>query len=263
MQKDNLRFKTGSVLSFSLRLCGFGLLVFVVFGLCGCAIVRYLRPEGPPSDTELYETYSQTELNTSSAAEVLGMIHDPEYELLSQSKSVIAAFGQKKKGYKRWFNMVAFDENELTARRKYFFVMDEESKGFPFMPKRRLRFESKMIMEREVLGKPYADQNARRLAILRDIMANFDRDMDEVGVDNKQLDVCGMLVNQTLGTILQKLDESPVLASKLSDAKGVPFDHITLGKGRIRMDVARDIVDVKVRVDAFADKFQDPFSLRK
>ncbi|MHC4424259.1 MAG: hypothetical protein ACYSWR_06275 [Planctomycetota bacterium] len=238
-------------------------MVLVVFGLCGCAVVNYFKREKPPYDTELYEVYSLTELKTSSAAEVLGMIHDPECELLSQSKSVIASFGQKKKGYKRWFNMVAFDENELTARRKYFFIVDEKSKGFPFMPKRRLRFESKMIMERGVLGEPYADQNARRLAILRDVLANLNKDTDEVKADNKQLDVCRMLINQTLEAILQKLEESPVLASKLSDAKGVRFDHITLGKGSIRMDVAGDVVDVRVRVDAFADKFQDPFSLRE
>jgi hypothetical protein len=125
MQKDNLRFKTCSALSFSLQLCTFSFLVLVVFGLCGCAIVNYFKREKPPYDTELYEVYSLTELKTSSAAEVLGMIHDPECELLSQSKSVIASFGQKKKGYKRWFNMVAFDENELTARRKYFFIVDE------------------------------------------------------------------------------------------------------------------------------------------
>jgi len=242
----------------------FCILIFVfLFGLCSCAVVEYFKPEGRPYEKELYESYNQTELGMSAAGEVLIMIHDPEYELLSQSKSVVASFGQKKKGYKTWFNMVAFDENELTARRKYFFIVDEKSKGFPFMPKRRLRFESKMIMESEVLDEPYANQNARRLAILREVLANLHKDTDEVGVDNKQLNVCRMLINQTLETILQKLEESPVLASKLSSAAGVGFDHITLGKGSIWMDVDRDIVDVKVRVDSFADRFEDPFSLRE
>jgi hypothetical protein len=48
--------------------------------------------------------------------------------LISQSKSIIAAVGQSKKGYKTWFDMVAFDESELTARRKYVYIADERPK---------------------------------------------------------------------------------------------------------------------------------------
>jgi len=261
MQKDNLRFKVYSISSFLLRLCTFSFLLLVIFSLGGCAVVNYFKREKPPYDAELYESYNQTELKVSGASEVLATVHEPEYELLSQSKSVIASFGQKKKGYKSWFNIVAFDENKLTAKRKYFFIVDEKSKGLPYVPKRRLRFESKMVMESEVLDEPYASQNARQIAILRQVLANFHRDVDEVKADNKKLDICRMLINQTLETILRELYESPVLASKLTSAEGVVFDHITLGKGRISMNVVRDIVDVKVRVGSFVGKFEDPFSL--
>ena len=263
MQKDNLRFKVYSILSFSLRLCTFSFLLLVIFSLGGCAVANYFKREKPPYDAELYESYNQTELKVSGASEVLATIHEPEYELLSQSKSVVASFGQKKKGYKSWFNIVAFDENKLTAKRKYFFIVDEKSKGLPFVPKRRLRFESRMVMESEVLDEPYANQNARRVAILRQVLANFHRDVDEVKADNKKLDICRMLINQTLETILLELYESPVLASKLTSAEGVGFDHITLGKGCISMNVVGDIVDVNVRISSFAGKFEDPFSLDK
>ena len=237
-------------------------MIFVfLLGLCGCGLVEYFKREKPPYDAELYEGYNQTELKMSGSGEVLATIHEPEYELLSQSKSVIALFGQKKKGYKGWFNIVAFDENKLTAKRKYFFIVDEKSKGLPFVPRRRLRFESKMVMESEVLDAPYADQGARRIAILRQVLANFHRDVDEVEADNKKLDICRMLINQTLETILRELYESPVLASKLTIAEGVGFDHITLGNGRISMNVVGDIVDVKVRVGSFVGNFEDPFSL--
>jgi hypothetical protein len=231
--------------------------------LGGCAIVDYFKSEGPPSDAELYESYDQTELKVSSTGEVMALVHDPEYELLSQSESVIASFGQKKKGYKSWFNMVAFDENELTARRKYLFLVDEKAKGVPFRSKRRLRFESKMVMERQVLDEPYANQNARRIAILRQVLANFREDIDEVKVDNKMLEARGMLINQTLETILLDLDESPVLASQLGSDVGVAFDHITLGKGHVWMGVAEDVVDVRVEIDSFAGKLEDPFSLEE
>jgi hypothetical protein len=238
-------------------------LIFVfLLGLCGCSVVKYFKPEGPPYDNELYESYNQTELKFSSSGEVLATIYDAN-ELLSQSKSVVASLGQKKKGYKRWFNMVAFDENKLTAKRKYFFVMDEKRKGLPFMPKRWFRFDSEMVMESQVLDEPYANQNARRIAILRRVPANFHKDMDEVGADNKRLNICRMLINQTLEGVLQKLDDSPVLASKLSTTEGVDFEHITLGKGSISMSVIEDIVNVKVRVDSFVDTFEDPFSLQR
>jgi len=233
----------------------------VIFVLGGCAVVEYFKREGPPHDAELYESYDLTRLKVSRAGEVMGLIHDPEYELLSQSTSVIASFGQKKKGYKSWFNMVAFDENELTAKRKYFFWVDEKAKTAPFRSKRRLRFESRMVMEREVLDEPYVNQNARRINILRQVLANFRKDVDEVKADNKKLESFGMLINRMMEAILRELDESPVLASNLSSAEGVCFDHMTFGKGQIWISVAGDIVSVRVKVGFFKGRSEDPFSL--
>ncbi len=225
--------------------------------------MEYFKPEGPPYDKELSASYRQTKLKESSSADVLATIHRPAYELLSQSKSVVASLGQKKKGHKIWFNMVAFDENKLAARRKYFFVVDEKAKGFLILPKRRLIFDSEMILETEVLDKPYANENARRIAILRQVLENIRRDIDELARDNKMLGICGMLINQTLNTVLQKLDESPVLASKLSDADGLGFDHITLGKGSIGMGITNDIAKVKVRVSSLTWTSEDPFALEE
>jgi hypothetical protein len=109
--------------------------------LCGCAVLEFVTPEGSPSNEEISESYYQTELKKSDAADVLGTIHKPEYELLSQSKRVVASSGQKKKGYKTWFNMVAFDENGLTARRKYLFIVDERPKLLFVEPWEGLRLE--------------------------------------------------------------------------------------------------------------------------
>ena len=111
-------------------------LIFCVLA-AGCAVVEFLKPEGAPQNEEIVNIYGRTKLKVSSAADVMAVIQMPEYELLSQSKSVVASSGQKKKGYKRWFNMVAFDEGtaqlgkeglesaeyELTAKRKYLFIV--------------------------------------------------------------------------------------------------------------------------------------------
>lgn len=238
------------------------LAVLCLCALCSCSIREYFEPLVPPSEAEISASYHRTKLRESNAADVLASIYRPKYELLSQSKSVVASLGKKKKGHKIWYNMVAFDENELTAKRKYFFVVDEKAKSLLIWPKRRLSFDSEMVLETEVLDEPYANANARRIAILKQVLENIRRDVDEFAADNKMLGICGLLINQTFETVLRKLDESPVLASKLSDAEGFGFDHITLGKGNIAMNVTNDIVKVKVRLGSFVWT-EDPFALEE
>ena len=223
---------------------------------------KFFTPKKLPDYQELSVGYYQTKLKESSSADVVVAIQRPEDELLSQSRSVVASLGRKKKDRQIWFNMVAFDENQLTARRKYFlFVVDEKPKFLSIASTRGLVFNSEMVLEREMLGEPYANENARRIAILKWVLENVRKDIDEVGSDNKMLAISGMLINQTLETVLRKLDESPVLASKLSDAGGVDFDHITLGNGSIRMDVAGDIVKVETELGPLVYEFKDPFVL--
>jgi len=258
MQRQNLKLK---ISNFELWFLVLNFQLLVIFGLCGCAVVKYIRPEKPPYDKQLSESYYRTKLKESSSADVLATIHKPKYEQLSQSKNAVASAGQKKKGYKTWFNMVAFDENKLTAKRKYFFMVDERPKRLWIQPKRILKFDSKMVLETEVFDKPYANENSRRIAILTEVLKSLREDIDELGQDNKELAICGMLINQTLKTILVILDSSPVLASKLSTTDGLYFDHITLGAGSIWMLVADDIVDVEIRVNSFVRTHDDPFRL--
>lgn len=242
------------------------LLVFsCCFALWGCPVVEYLKKDEPPFDEELAASYHQTRLRESSSADVLAMIHRPEYEVLSQSKSVVASTGQKKKGHQMWFNMVAFDENKAAAERKYFFVVDEKGKDFLFGPKRSLKFDSQMVLESDILDEPYANENAMRIAILQQLLKNFRSDIDELAQDNKTLDVCGMLVNQTLQTVLQKLEASPSLASKLSDADGLDFDHMTLGKGRISMvSIMDDVINMNINIGSLTWTFEDyPLALEE
>jgi len=233
----------------------FYLLLIACCSLCGCRYLEPFEPEKPPYDQELYEVYDRTILTLSSSADVLMNIHKPEYrELLSQSESVVASLGQKKKGRKLWFNMVAFDENKLTAKRKYIFIVDDKP-NIMEEPRKNLSFDCEMVLGTEVLDTPYANENARRIAILRRVQENVRKDKDEVGLDNKTLDVCGMMANQALGAALVKLDSSPVLASKFSDPAGVDFSHINLGKGRIQMLVEDDIVKVKMRLGSAVKKW--------
>ena len=235
----------------------FCLLIFAfLLGLGGCTTVEFLTPDKPPYYRQLWQTYKRTNLKESTAADVMAAIRSSEYELLSQSKSVIASLGQKKKAYHTWFNIVAFDENEPTARRKYLLVINERPKILFAEPWEGVTYDSEMVLESDVLDKPYADENARRIAILRQVLENVRRDIDEVSPDNKMLGVSGMIINQALGTVLVKLDASPALAVKLSEPAGIEFSHVSFDKGKIRMVVEDDIVTIKMMLGSFVRYFE-------
>ncbi len=253
MAKRNLKFKTLSVLNPALRLCAFGFSLLAMLGLCSCSsVIEFVRPEGPPDVNEIYYGYRQVELKKSSSADALAAIHLPEYELLSQDKSIIASAGEKKKGYKSWFNMVAFDEDSLTAQRKYFFLVDERPKLLFIEPWEGLMFNCEAVLGSDVLDKPYSNENARRIATLRQVLKNLHKDIDQVGKDNKTLATSGMLINQALETVLVKFDASPALAVKLDRPGGVEFEHTSFDKGKIEMLVAGDIATVKIKLGSFA-----------
>ena len=228
--------------------CGLGI---CMVNLSGCLLfdtLEFVTPAGDPNDTDIKRAYETTELNKSTSSDVLAVIHMPKYELLTQSTSVIASQGEKKRGHKVWFNMVAFDENEQTAKRKYRFVEDERPKRLFVEPWESLRFDCAMAVDSDVLLEPYANENAKRIAIYNWVVEKFRADIDEVGQDNKKLNISGMMVNQALETFRVKLEASPALAAELSDPLGVEFDHINMDKGRIQMIVACEIATVKIRL---------------
>ncbi len=181
-----------------------------------------------------------------------------EAELISHSENVVVSLGQSKDGYKNWFNMVTFQENELNAERKYFFFVDDKSRSFQLSPSRGLRFDCEMVIGEEMLAEPGTTENTRRIAMLRNVLDNFHKDIVELRGDteapdqeNKMLDICRMLINQAFAVVLLELDSSPVLATRLSQADGVEFDHINFDKGKIQMVVGGNIVRVKIRLGAF------------
>jgi len=234
-----------------------GGLIFIL-GLSGCCVTDYVAPEGPPKDKTVAESYLNIQLKATDAAEVLNTIHMPEYTVLSQSSRVIAASGQKIEGYKNWFTMVAFDEDQLTATRKYIFNINEKPKVLFNDTWPQFSYDSQCVLPAEILDEPYADESSRRIAVLEYIRKTLSEDMAEVRADNKDLAALGMIINQTFERLLIKLKDSPVLATKMDDEKGLEFDHINMDKGKIRMVIADDgIVTVKMRAGSNVKKFKD------
>ena len=181
-----------------------------------------------------------------------------EAELISHSENVVISLGQSRDGFKTWFNMVTFQENELNAIRKYFFFVDDKARSFELRPSQGLRFDCEMVIGEEMLAEPGTTENAQRIAMLRNVLDNFHKDINELRDDtdtpeqgNKMHDICRMLINQAFEVILRELDSSPVLATRLSQPGGVEFNHINFDKGKIQMVVSADIVTVKIRLGAF------------
>ncbi len=224
--------------------------------LAGCSdTVELFTPEDAPAIAEIVRAYRMTELGETSSADVLAMMQLQPNELMSQSESVVAVYGEKKKNkdtVKRWFKMVTFDDDDFWAKRKYLFIVDERPKFLFVEPWEGLLFDCQMIIKSDVLDEPYADENARRIAILKRIKDNIRDDMLEVAKDNNRLNICGMMVRQNLEAVLALLDESPAMAARLDSADGLQYEHINMDEGRIRMTLDIDIAAIRIEAGSVA-----------
>jgi hypothetical protein len=235
----------------------------VILAVCclaaGCNVIGFFVDEGPPTNKQIYAQYRRTTLKQSTSAEVLSQFGTPKYALVSQSKSIAALAGITEQRHKMWFNMVSFDENELIAKRKYYFISNEKPKVLFVQPWEAIDFGCQMVLPKEILDQPYADENARLIAVLKKVDADTRKDTEEIGIDNTTLGVGGMMADWGMKSLLLKLDNSPALAARLGEPNGVEFDHFNYDKGKLRMVVKDDIVTVKMRFGAFAKKGKASF----
>jgi hypothetical protein len=226
--------------------------ILVTVGLTGC--------KSPLNKYEgVFDRYYATTLTLSTSGDVLAMIQNPDDELLSQSESVVASWGKEgKKDRTHWFNMVAFDEEAMTAVRKYAFILEEtQTRGGNRTPQPALRYDAEMVMSGEVLDNAYASNNAKLLAVLTEARRLFKQDSAEVTFDSDVLRGSVMMVHQAMNTVITKLTQSPAYAAQMPLLEGMSFDHPTLGESRIRLVVEENIVKVKIK--AGKSWFQDGF----
>ena len=222
--------------------------VLCVASLSGC----YKAAE----DVTTFERYYTTTLKASTSSDVLMMIQDKDKELLVQSENAVASWGERRKGYLMWFNAAAFDQENSTAIRKYAFVSNEKAKGFYVARVQTLRFDAEAVIDSDVLGKPYANENARKIAILRSVLDDFSDDFVALTPDSQVLESSALMVKQLLKGILYKLNHSPGLADRLGDLSGMEFDHMNFDKARIRMLVEDDIVKLKAMTGSTVKDFE-------
>ena len=229
--------------------------------LCGCfgieEVGERLWSEGKPYTNQFPEAYNKVDLKETTSADVFTFIKrdKPDVELLSQSESVIASFGEKKGTKQFWMNMIAFDEEAFAATRKYFFAVDEKPWHL-FAEGQKLRFDTEMVLGEEQLNEPYSNENARRIGILRQILEITRSDILQIRQDSVVLDQAAMMINQTIKRLLYVFDASPARAAWLDRLEGLEFDHPTLGWGKVRMVFDEDVVKLKIKIGRVARNFE-------
>ncbi|HON91716.1 MAG TPA: hypothetical protein PK373_07525 [Sedimentisphaerales bacterium] len=240
------------------------------FTFPGCGGREYLSPKLPYNQLSI--PYAVTQIGRSTSLEVLNVARDKAYQfdpkqveqaLLTQGDTVIAYSGRSVDTRKTWLNLVAFDEYRMTARRKYFFCIDEQAERVPddprkllFPPYKGILFDAQFVIDSEVLTTPYATEEAQRIAILQWLAGRLERDVVALVGDAKHpvqgsdaVTLSGMMANQVFQGVLVQLDKSPGLAKSLAEERGVAFPHISLGEGRIRLVMQNDLGTVQVRVN--------------
>ena len=236
----------------------------------GCGGREYVSPKLPY--TQLCIPYSATQIGRSTSLEVLNVARDKAYQfdsrqveqaLLTQGDTVIAYSGRSVDTRKTWLNLVAFDEYRMTARRKYFFCIDERAERAPdggqrlLVPARQgIALDAEFVIDPEVVTTPYATEEAQRIAILQWLAGQFKRDLTTLVGDPKDpaqgseaILLSGAMVSQVFQGILVELDKSPGLAANLGAERGIPFPHMSLGEGRVRMIAQNQLAAVKIRVN--------------
>lgn len=220
---------------------GFVIIAAATLVLSGCS-------SPPDSYQPVFDRFYSTTLKLSTSSDVLAMIQNPESEMLSQSESVVAAWGVKERNNRtHWFNMVAFDEEQMNAVRKYGFILEEVHWGWNRQPAPALRLDAQYVMDADTLEAPYAGNNEKMIEVMKAAMDLFSADAQEVVLDSQSFRNSTIMVKQAFNSALIKLGHSPAYAAKLPLMEGMMFDHPTLGQSHIRMIIEDDIVKIKIK----------------
>jgi|GEM_PF-4054530 len=237
------------------RLVTFLALLLLVPGVSGCAwSVRGVMPQESPSPTDLLVTFNDITLNTSTAGDALSAVRYPELHLVSQSQNSVAVSGPQDKADRTWLTLVHFGES-LTADGKYFFLINDKPRGFMHSRFTLARLDAEKIITPEVLAANYPDQDARNIAILRDVLAGFRASADELKLSDPRTRASSMAAQRVLNEILTMLKTAPAEASRFPDVEGMPFNDSLMGKGRLRMLIDGDVARLKIIVGNASDNF--------
>lgn len=240
--------------------------LWVSLGAAGVCLVGCEDPEisldwsgsRVPEYRRLSSTYDQIKVNSSLTLDVLPKIDALKDELTCQSESTVASVGRSEDGGNTWFTLVGFHQYNLTAVRKYFFLIDEESKR---KSERGCRFDCEVVLDKVVLTSAAKGSSSAETTVLKAVLEHLRGDVADVGSaassSDQTLQIGVYTLNQAFRLAMLKLESSPALLARLGDAQGVAFEHMSFGQGRIGLAVTGEVATVKLRLGALADRFQE------
>ncbi|MCP4455157.1 MAG: hypothetical protein GY809_27150 [Planctomycetes bacterium] len=259
--------QSGDRVAYGARAWAFSLCVWV----CGCSMPnpKALVPPGTLPYQDIAATYHSGNIKRSSTLDVLRTMQthqdllNPKHvgrELISQTDTLVASSGQSKNQRKNWFTLFSFDEQSMTANRKYFMCLDEitwvtpsEPQRSLCLPRKTLVFNSQLVVT-DLANREFDNEQARDIALLRNIaetlrhdMTYFDASTRISGNGNHIMTSIGLYMNTVFQQALRELDRSPYLANDLGH-QGLIFDHMTLNKGRIQMILQGDVLVSRVEM---------------
>ncbi len=254
------------------------ILVLTAVFVAGCDNVP---SADPPDKNKVFNRYDSIVLGKDTSATVLQKLYNKSLdkeEYLSQSESVVAKWAQRGKydplliqrgAYAVvWFNIVAFDEESMTAKRKYAFLSDEDSPGWWALlgaSSQKMRFDMEMIMDDGVLDQPYTSASDKWIAIIEESKKLYLDDARDIRKDSHAIDSISLLINETFNQILMQIKNSPALTQRIDQASGLSFDHSVLNEGRllIVIDAASKTVDVKIKLGSSTEDFANQSDVKK
>ena len=244
-------------------LCMAALLFAAVLSGCGT----------PPPYAKLVFPYENTRLKASTTLDVLNSAKSPAYQftasdkveelLLTQSDTAVAFSGRSADSRRWWVTIVVFDEYRLTATRKYFFLVDEKAGTTPapsatylIPPRKGLVFDAQFVVDTEILTTPYATDDAQKVAMIRRLAEQFQKDVaaltggsDAPARGSSLIPTAATMMRQTFTGLLVELQKSPGLAQNLAESRGIEFPHISMNKGRVRLLTQNDLAAMTLRVN--------------
>jgi hypothetical protein len=229
-------------------------LLCVCLCLAGCAwTLRGLTPPERPNVQELLATFDETVINQSNAGDVLAAVRYPTLQYVTQSQNIVAISGPKPVRNRTWITLVSFGES-LTASGKYFFLINDKPQAFLYQKLILARLDAEKVVTPEVLTKNYPDEEAKNIAILRDIQDGFNAAAREVKLSDPRIRSCYMAASRLLNELLTRLKTAPAEASRFADPAGMPFDDSLMGAGRLRLVVDGDIARLKIIVGSVSEE---------
>lgn len=245
---------------------------FSLVCVTGCSSIpnpKNMIPPGKLPYQDIAATYHSTSLKRSSTLDVIrtlqtnqGLLHGDHVrrELINQTDTLVASSGQSDDQRKNWFTLFSFDEQSMTANRKYFMCLDEKTLVTPtephkplYWPRKTLVFNSQMVVT-DFMDQAFETEQARNIAMLEHIAKSLRHDITyfngstrDSANGNHIMTNIGLYMNTVFQQALIELNRSPYLANNLSH-EGLIFDHMTLNKGRVQMILQGDILVSRIEM---------------